>query len=79
MYSKIFKTETTLEERMGTSTMSSVDNLCAKCQYLNRDTGASCSAFPEGIPLEIIMGEFDHTFEYEKDGVSDNGVTFSSI
>ena len=79
MYSLIFKNETTLEERMDTTAMAPVENLCAKCQYLNRETGASCSAFPDGIPLEIIMGDFDHTYEYDRDGVSDNGVTFSPL
>lgn len=77
MYSKVFKTDSTIEERMDSSSMAQVENLCSKCQYLNRATGTSCDAFPEGIPIEIILGEFDHTFEYDQGGVDDSGVTFT--
>jgi len=32
---------------------------CYNCQYYIFDN--NCEAFPEGIPKEILTGEFDHT------------------
>lgn len=39
--------------------------LCIKCKYLikgiDNKTNHSCSAFPNGIPIEILNGSVDHT------------------
>jgi hypothetical protein len=38
---------------------------CISCKHYN--LGGSCDAFPEGIPLEIITGGFDHHNSYPGD------------
>jgi hypothetical protein len=47
------------------------------CKHFNRDDerGLTCSAFPEGIPPEIIHNQFDH--RYPKNG--DNGIRYEPI
>ncbi len=47
---------------------------CYSCAHYDRDSVKSpqCPAFPNGIPREIIRGEFDHRKPYPKD----NGVRF---
>lgn len=56
-----------------------LETQCWRCRHLHRDTPTNCDAFPKGIPLLILLGEYDHTFEYDVDGLSDEGVTFSPI
>lgn len=46
--------------------------ICNKCKHVFRD-GEKCKAFPQGIPDEILTGEFDHHNAYE----GDNGIRFS--
>ena len=40
---------------------------CADCIYFNRDTWKSCSAFPDGIPIDIVMGSISHIDPYPGD------------
>jgi len=35
--------------------------MCVDCDRYDRETGA-CAAYPEGIPVEFIMNEWDHRF-----------------
>ena len=45
-------------------------NQCPNCKhYLGR---LNCAAFPEGIPIEILTGEYDHTKSHE----GDDGIIF---
>ena len=48
---------------------------CSDCKYFNRDTWKSCSAFPDGIPIDIIMGSTGHVDPYE----GDNGIQFELL
>lgn len=69
MFSKIFKNAQDdhpyIESRPQT---------CTGCLW--RRDGVSCDAFPKGIPLPILLGQFDHHYHYEDENVSDDGVTF---
>ena len=47
--------------------------ICFECKsYIDK---YNCSAFPEGIPNEILVGEYDHRQPYE----GDNGIQFEPI
>lgn len=49
-------------------------NQCNQCIHLRTTTERlTCDAFPDGIPLEILKGEFDHTKGY----IGDKGIRFS--
>lgn len=48
-----------------------ISEQCMNCIHQNKDK-FSCSAYPEEIPAEIIMGEFDHTKPFP----GDNGIMF---
>ena len=51
-------------------------NQCKNCQNLNMATDElTCTAFPNGIPKEILIGEFDHTKEYK----NDNNIRFKKV
>lgn len=50
--------------------------MCTKCAHFTPgqgETPPSCTAFPEGIPDEIIRQGFDHRNEFPGDG----GVRFT--
>jgi len=40
---------------------------CNKCVHVYAN-GITCAAFPDGIPSEILIGEFDHSSAYPDDG-----------
>lgn len=47
--------------------------VCSHCKHLDlKSKGNVCTAFPEGIPDEIWLGQNDHKKPYE----GDNGITF---
>lgn len=46
--------------------------VCARCRHYDWSTIRACSAFPDGIPPEIFLGENDHTQPYE----GDHGILF---
>ena len=50
-------------------------NSCRMCKFLKGHFGASCEAFPEGIPMEIFTGEHDHTEPFK----GDKGIRFEPI
>ena len=54
---------------------------CAKCKHLYDGPGVingkkwACVAFPEGIPLELVLGARSHTRLYKGDG----GIRFEEV
>lgn len=56
--------------------------ICLECKHFDFDNDEAnvCEAFPDGIPDEIIMGDFDHTQPYPNaDEPEDNGIRFEPI
>jgi hypothetical protein len=51
---------------------------CTDCVW-RHDGGVTCDAFPQGVPLPILLGVFDHTYRYEVDGVDDGGITRATV
>lgn len=49
------------------------DGICNSCIYVN-DNGYTCTAFPDGIPKEILTGKVKHFNEYD----GDNGIQFKA-
>ena len=48
---------------------------CPNCKHLNPDmTNLTCRAFPDGIPVAILEGRFDHTIEWP----GDRGIRFDA-
>lgn len=45
---------------------------CAFCKHLISGRDKTCAAFPDGIPIEISAGAFDHRNPHE----GDNGIQF---
>lgn len=47
---------------------------CLACANLNNSM-TNCKAFPNGIPVKILTGHFDHTKPFR----NDNGIRFKRI
>lgn len=58
-------------------------NLCWACKHLSDEAGetpdgiptGTCKAYPNGIPLDIFAGGFDHRQPF----AGDNGIRFTPI
>jgi len=46
--------------------------VCSYCRYLINKPGRVCKAFPDGIPMEIWLGENKHNRPFS----GDNGIRF---
>ena len=52
------------------------NGFCNQCAHV-RDDGLTCRAFPKGIPLGVLRGDFDHRQPYDDgEGTTDGGVLF---
>lgn len=76
MYANLFKTA---KEDPADAPGYFVKSQCSTCKHLNRENPVTCAAFPGGIPMVILMGEYDHTFEFSEGKVSDSGITYSHL
>lgn len=41
---------------------------CNNCAFYRRDHSLTCLAFPKGIPIAILLNEFDHRGAWPEDG-----------
>lgn len=48
--------------------------MCVNCKHFHDEKGATCDAFPEGIPDEIYIEGHDHRKPFK----GDNGIRFES-
>ena len=46
---------------------------CNRCRFV-ADDGRDCRAFPQGIPIAILSGKFDHSKPYR----GDHGIRFEA-
>ena len=53
-----------------------ISEQCFECKHIETDSYQICKAFPEGIPEDILTGEFDHT---EKHPGQKNDIVFEPI
>lgn len=51
---------------------------CLDCKHLN-DNMTTCKAFEKGIPIEILIGNWDHTKPFKNDKENDNGISFERL
>ena len=49
--------------------------ICTFCKHLRLDAERTCAAFPQGIPIEIWVGEHDHRTAWP----GDNGIRFVAV
>ena len=51
--------------------------ICYRCKHLDTEISEKvrCAAFPDSVPMEIIMSQHDHTKPYP----GDNGIRFEPI
>ncbi|TLU53293.1 MAG: hypothetical protein FDX02_08485 [Chlorobium sp.] len=47
--------------------------ICTSCAYRPTGIERTCKAFPDGIPIDIWMGNNDHKQPYQ----GDNGIMFA--
>lgn len=60
-----------MEERLGalnTPNEGEEVGICGKCVRLFEEAAYTCSAYPDGIPMVIMVGTVDHRKPYEGDG-----------
>ena len=51
---------------------------CARCRHY--EFAVTCAAFPDGIPIDIFTGQFDHTKPYPNaKNPQDSGIRFEPI
>lgn len=50
------------------------DSKCDICKHVY-ENGYECDAYPDGIPVVILGGDFDHSEPYPED----NGIQFEEI
>jgi len=57
-----------------------VDKACDTCAYWDHMNPLKCEAFPDGIPLAILLGMDNHTRPWIEDGKeADKGLRYSPI
>ena len=78
MFASIFTAQPKAKPLTDPSTVEALPSLCQGCYWQNKG-GVTCEAFPTGIPLPILLGNFDHHLHYEDENVSDDGITFRPI
>ena len=52
-----------------------IDRSCPACKHFNDQKWGTCKAFPDGIPFEILSGEFKHDQPHKNDG----GIRFETV
>lgn len=57
-----------MSEKFAATQVHLIELKCKTCAHWSKKVPGRCLAYPDGIPLPILLGEVEHTVPYAGDG-----------